>query len=103
MKSLEEVAASLQGYDPQALRADTALQFLRTLVKPVEQTETVDLKSALGRVLAADVVSPIDVPAHDNSAMDGYAVRSSDVAKAPARLRPASVLRGAGELPHPEA
>ncbi len=73
MKTLEQVAASLQGYDPQALRADTALQFLHTLVTPVAQTEWVPLKAALGRVLAADVVSPIDVPAHDNSAMDGYA------------------------------
>ena len=75
MKTLDAVAASLQGYDPQALRADTALQFLRTLVTPLVQTETVPLKAALGRVLAADLVSPIDVPAHDNSAMDGYAFR----------------------------
>jgi molybdopterin molybdotransferase len=75
MRTLEEVAASLQGYDPQALRADTAVEFLHTLVTPVVQTETVALKAALGRVLAADVVSPIDVPAHDNSAMDGYAFR----------------------------
>ena len=75
MKTLEDVAASLQGYDPQALRADTALEFLRSLVTPVLHTETVALKAALGRVLAADMVSPIDVPAHDNSAMDGYAFR----------------------------
>jgi molybdopterin molybdotransferase len=75
MKTLEQVAASLQGYDPQALRADTALAFLQSLVSPVAQSETVELKAALGRVLAADVVSPIDVPAHDNSAMDGYAFR----------------------------
>jgi molybdopterin molybdotransferase len=77
MKTLEQVAASLQGYDPQALRADTALQFLQTLVSPVTATESVELKAALGRVLAAPVVSPIDVPAHDNSAMDGYAFDGS--------------------------
>ena len=75
MKTLEEVAASLQGYDPQALRADTVASFLHKLVTPVSQTETVELKAALGRVVASDVVSPIDVPAHDNSAMDGYAFR----------------------------
>jgi molybdopterin molybdotransferase len=73
MKTLEQVAASLQGYDPQALRADTALQFLHTLVVPVTQSESVELKASLGRVLAHDVVSPINVPAHDNSAMDGFA------------------------------
>ncbi len=73
MKTLKQVADSLQGYDPQALRADTALEFLQTLVTPVLQSESVEIKAALGRVLASDVVSPIDVPAHDNSAMDGYA------------------------------
>ena len=73
MKTLEQVAASLQGYDPQALRADTALKFLQAMATPVSQTERVELKAALGRVLALDVVSPINVPAHDNSAMDGFA------------------------------
>ncbi len=40
---------------------------------------------ALGRVLAEDVISPLDVPAHDNSAMDGYAVRFADL-KADAKV-----------------
>jgi molybdopterin molybdotransferase len=77
MKTLEQVAASLQGYDPQALRADKALQFLQALVKPVADTERVALAHALGRVVAADVVSPIHVPAHDNSAMDGFAFQGA--------------------------
>lgn len=42
-------------------------------IVPIRGTETVALTAALGRVLGADVISPIDVPAHDNSAMDGYA------------------------------
>jgi molybdopterin molybdotransferase len=42
-------------------------------LRPITGTECLPLVQALGRVLAADVVSPIDVPAHDNSAMDGYA------------------------------
>ncbi len=42
-------------------------------VQPVTGTNTVLLHEALGRVLAVDVVAPINVPAHDNSAMDGYA------------------------------
>ena len=41
--------------------------------------ETVDLLSALGRVLAEDVVSDVDLPPFDNSAMDGYAIRADDV------------------------
>lgn len=86
MKTLEQVAASLQGYDPQALRADKALQFLQALVKPVADTERVALTHALGRVVAADVVSPIHVPAHDNSAMDGFAFQG-------ALLQPGQPLR----------
>src|SRR5262249_54877481 len=42
-------------------------------------TERLNLRAALGRVLAEDVISPLDVPAHDNSAMDGYAVRHADL------------------------
>ena len=48
-------------------------------LRPLTATETVPLAAALSRVLAADVVSPIDVPAHDNSAMDGYALRGAEL------------------------
>ena len=73
MKSIAEIAAQLQGYDPQALSADGVNEFLSHLVEPVRETEDVGIFEALGRVLARDVVSPISVPPHDNSAMDGYA------------------------------
>ena len=73
MKTLEQIAAELQGYDPQALRAADVNEFLARLVMPVAQTESVGLFGALDRVLAQDVVSPISVPPHDNSAMDGFA------------------------------
>nr|WP_205964469.1 gephyrin-like molybdotransferase Glp [Ramlibacter agri] len=63
----------MQGYDPQALSADAVGAFLAQLVAPVAGTESVGVFGALGRVLAADLVSPISVPPHDNSAMDGYA------------------------------
>jgi len=48
-------------------------------VAPVTATETLPVREALGRVLAEDIVSPIDVPSHTNSAMDGYAVRAEDL------------------------
>ena len=57
-----------------------AQRVIARLVTPVNAVERVALRAALDRVLAADVVSPIDVPAHDNSAMDGYALRSADLA-----------------------
>jgi molybdopterin molybdotransferase len=62
--------------------ADTALARLLNAARPVTETEQVSILEALGRTAAEDIVSTIDVPGHDNSAMDGYAVRSVDV-KAP--------------------
>lgn len=73
MKTLDQIAAELQGYDPQALAADHVNRFLAALVTPVTQTEVVGVFQALGRVLAQDLISPLSVPPHDNSAMDGYA------------------------------
>ncbi len=79
MKTIEQIAAELQGYDPNALPADKVNEFLSTLVEPVAQTERVALMGALGRVLAEDVISPISVPPHDNSAMDGFAFRGAEL------------------------
>jgi molybdopterin molybdotransferase len=73
MKSIAQIAAELQGYDPQALSAAAVNDFLSRLVDPVTETEELPLFEALDRVLARDVISPVSVPPHDNSAMDGYA------------------------------
>ena len=62
----------------------------------VLETETVSLLDALGRVLAEDVVSAEDVPAFDNSAMDGYAVRFADT-QAASEAQPVH-LRVVGDL-----
>ncbi|WP_395142489.1 gephyrin-like molybdotransferase Glp [Schlegelella aquatica] len=88
MASLEEIASCVSGYDPDALPVAKAQEFIARFVPRVAMVERVALRSALGRVLAEDIVSPIDVPAHDNSAMDGYALRGSDLAESgPTRLR----------------
>ncbi|MBI2771063.1 MAG: molybdopterin molybdotransferase MoeA [Burkholderiales bacterium] len=73
MKSLAQIAAELQGYDPRALPAEAVNDFLARLVEPVQEVEHAGIFEALGRVLAEDVISPFSVPPHDNSAMDGYA------------------------------
>jgi len=78
--TIAEIAARLQGYDPQALSADGVGAFLAELVRPVRETEEVDVFAALGRVLARDLVSPISVPPHDNSAMDGFAFDGAQLA-----------------------
>jgi molybdopterin molybdotransferase len=87
MSRIEEIAARLQGYDPQALSADAVGEFLAHLVTPVRQTECVGVFDALGRVLASDLVSPISVPPHDNSAMDGYAFAGAQLAQGALRLQ----------------
>ena len=73
MKSLDDIALSLQGYDPQALRMVDANAFIAQMVQPICGTEQLPLRQCDGRVLAEDVVSAMAVPAHDNSAMDGFA------------------------------
>ena len=87
MKTLSQIAAELQGYDPQALPAEDVLRFLAKLVSPVQGFEDVPLFEALGRVLAQDVISPFDVPPHDNSAMDGYAFDGQQLLDSPLRLQ----------------
>jgi molybdopterin molybdotransferase len=80
MQTLDEIAACVAGYDPNALPVAQAQEFIARLVPRVQAVESLALRSALGRVLARDIVSPIHVPAHDNSAMDGYALRAADLA-----------------------
>jgi molybdopterin molybdotransferase len=78
--SLEQIASCVAGYDPNALPVAQAQEFIARLVPRVTAVERLALRAALGRVLAHDIACPIDVPSHDNSAMDGYALRSSDLA-----------------------
>jgi molybdopterin molybdotransferase len=79
--SLEAVVSCIDGYDPNALPVAKVNEVVRAFVHPVEGVEQVAIRSALGRTLAEDIISPINVPAHDNSAMDGWAVRGSDLSK----------------------
>jgi molybdopterin molybdotransferase len=78
-KSLRELSCA-DDYDPNSMAVDRARALIRTFLAPVTATERLHIRGALGRVLAADVVSPLAVPGHDNSAMDGYAVRYADLA-----------------------
>lgn len=66
---------------------DEALKIALDATSPITTTETIAISEADGRVAAADVVSSLDVPPFDRSAMDGYAVRSADCASPGAELR----------------
>ena len=92
MKPLTQAIRALDAYDPDALPVADALRIIRGCVTPVPMIERIALRSALGRVLAEDIVSPFDVPAHDNTAMDGWAVRHADLA-----TEGETVLRQIGE------
>ena len=78
------------------LELEAARQRLLDAIQPLPG-EMVALRQAAGRVLAERVVSPIDLPAFDNSAMDGYAVRSADVASA--SLQSPITLKLVGHVP----
>jgi molybdopterin molybdotransferase len=85
-------ASCADDYDPNSMPVAKARELIATFLAPVTAVERVSVRSALGRVLATDVISPIAVPGHDNSAMDGYAVRFAD-------LKPdgETILRRVGE------
>ena len=105
--TLNDVTSCLSAYDPDALPVRDAQRIIGQFVRPVHALEQVALRAALGRVLGADIISPINVPAHDNSAMDGYALRGADLrAGAPTTLaviatvyagRPCDAVPAAGE------
>jgi len=79
MSGIAETVSCLDGYDPDALHADKAREAMRACISPITETQQVAVREALGRILAQDIVPAINVPSHDNSAMDGYAVRFSDL------------------------
>ena len=68
------------------LSIEEALELLLDQARPIAEMERLPTRSGLGRVLAEPVVSTIAVPGWDNSAMDGYAVRVSDLAASGGRL-----------------
>ncbi len=66
-------------YDPNSMPVPKAREVIAKFLSPISTVERVAVRAALGRVLAEDVISPVDVPSHDNSAMDGYALRFADL------------------------
>src|SRR5437762_13137577 len=76
--SIRELSCA-DDYDPNSMPVAKAREFIARFLTPVAVVERLHIRAALGRVLAEDVVSPLDVPSHDNSAMDGYAVRFADL------------------------
>ncbi|BBB61066.1 molybdopterin molybdenumtransferase MoeA [Undibacterium sp. KW1] len=77
--TLQDTTGYMSDYNPNALTVQQAQDIMRAYVQPVCGMEKLTIRQAMGRVLAIDIISPINVPAHDNSAMDGYALRGEDI------------------------
>lgn len=79
--TLDQIAANpscMDDYDPNAMSVTQARQFIQQFLTPVMETEVLSVMQSLGRVLATDIISPSNVPNHNNSAMDGFAFKYSD-------------------------
>lgn len=80
LTAFERLAAREVGPGGSGMPVDEAVQRLTQMIEPLGELEQVPLAAAYRRVLAADLLAPIDVPAYDNSAMDGFAIRLADLA-----------------------
>ena len=79
-------ASCADDYDPNSMPVAKARAFIHQFLEPIRGTVRVPVRDALGRVLAEDILSPVDVPSHRNSAMDGWAMRGADLAAGEATL-----------------
>jgi molybdopterin molybdotransferase len=78
-RSLTGLIRDVDGFDPDSVPVSTAASLIAALCEPVEETLSCPIDQALDRILGEDLISPIDVPAHDNSAMDGYSFSYADL------------------------
>lgn len=79
LQTLANNPSCMDDYDPNAMHVAKAREYIQQFLNPVSEAETLALRDSLGRVLAADIMSPANVPNYDNSAMDGYALKASDI------------------------
>ena len=78
-------ASCADDYDPNSMPVAKARAFINTFLSPVKGFARLPIRTALGRVLSEDIVSPVNVPAHINSAMDGWAIRVEDLDDNPSK------------------
>jgi molybdopterin molybdotransferase len=81
LTELAQNPSCMDDYDPNAMSVAQARTFIQQFLEPVTETVTLPLRESLGRVLATDIISPCNVPNHNNSAMDGYAFKFSEGVK----------------------
>jgi len=69
----------MDDFDPHSMLVDDALACIDSSIDPITESQTLPLRDALSRILATPVNAAINVPSYTNSAMDGYAILSSDI------------------------
>ena len=79
--------ASMEDYDPNSMPVEQARQLIQQFLSPVTELQTIKVQEAFHRTLAADVLSPMNVPPHDYSSMDGYAVRHAGLTGSTNKLK----------------
>lgn len=77
--TLSAILDQHEHYRAPTLSVQNAKQIIEKLIEPITETESVGIFHALGRILAEDIISPFNVPPHDNSAMDGFAFQGQQL------------------------
>jgi molybdopterin molybdotransferase len=93
---LAQLSDDCFAFGGELLTVDTALRIIATGVTCVEGVEQIPLHAADGRILAEDVIAPVDLPPFDNAAVDGYAVRLADLESSPTGSLPIDGRLAAG-------
>ena len=79
LSALVSDAAMVNDYDPNAMSVEKAKTWINHFLHNIDQKESIHIKDALHRVLAKSVIATMNVPNHDNSAMDGYAINTEQL------------------------
>ena len=94
LKVLSNEPGCLAEYDPNAMQIESAKKLISSFIKPIKETESIKLIDSLNRVLALNLVSPINVPNYDNSAMDGFGFNISSLKNTKKLMVKDTVLAG---------
>ena len=77
--TIKKQTSCADAFEADAISVEKAREIINQKITPITRSEKLDLRSCLNRYLAEDIYSPIDVPSHTNSAMDGYAIAGDDL------------------------
>lgn len=79
--SINKQNSCMDDTDPKSLAVSDALKNIYTAISPIQSSESLPIKESLNRVLAKDIIAPLNIPIATNSAMDGYALKGDDIPK----------------------